>query len=68
MSFSFSINLYNTINFYSSDTYYYYGEINYRIPRYNVYVKNLRSSLYYRNKSNKFYLKSPSPDAMKVRI
>src|SRR6266536_5391760 len=68
MSFSFSINLYNTTNPYSRDTYYYYGKINYRIPRYNVYAEDLRSNLYHRNKSNKFYLKSPSPNTMEVRI
>ena len=68
MNSSFSINLYNAINPYSSDTYYYYGEIDYRVLRYNVYAKDLRSSLCYRNKSNKFYLKSPSSDTIEVRI
>ncbi|SRR6266511_1703601 len=68
MSSSFSTNLYNAINFYSSDIYYYYGEINYRIPRYNVYVKDLHNNFCYRNKSNKFYLRSPSSDIMEVRI
>ena len=68
MSFSFSINLYNTINPYSSDTYYYYEEINHRVLRYNVYAKDLRSSLCYRNESNKFYLKSPSSGVIEVRI
>jgi len=68
MSSSFSVNLYNTINPYDSDTCYYYGKINYKISRYNVYVEDLRSSLYYRNESNKFYLKSPFSSAMKVRI
>ncbi len=56
------------INPYSSDIYYYYGKINYRVSRYNVYVKDLRSSLYYRNKNNKFYLKSSSSDIMEIRI
>ncbi len=68
MSSSFSANLYNAINFYSSDIYYYYEKINYRIPRYNVYVEDLRSNLYYRNENNKFYLRFPSPDAIKMRM
>ena len=68
MSSSFSANLYNAINPYSSDTYYYCEEIDYRVSRYNVYVEDLRSSLCHRNKNNKFYLKSPSLDTMKVRI
>ena len=68
MSSSFSANLYNTINLYSSDIYYYYEEINYRVSRYYVYVEDLRSSLCYRNKDNKFYFRFPSFDAMEVRI
>ncbi len=68
MSFSFSTNLYNAINLYSGNTYYYYGKNNYRVPRYNAYVKDLRSSLYYRNKNNKFCLKSPSSGVIEVRI
>ena len=68
MSFSFFINLYNAINPYSSDICYYYGEINYRILRCDVYIKDLRSSLCYRNKSNKFYFGSPSSDAIEMRI
>ena len=68
MSSSFSVNLYNAINPYSSDTYYYYGEIDYRVPRCDVYAKDLRSSLCHRNKSNKFYFKSPFPGAMEVRM
>jgi len=68
MSFSFSVNLYNAINLYSGDTYYYYGEINYRISRYNVCVEDLRNNLYYRNKNNKFYFKSPSSGVMEVRM
>ncbi len=65
---SFSANSYNTTNPYSSDTCYYCGEIDYRVPRYNVYVEDLRSSLYHRNESNKFCLRSPSPNAIEVRI
>ncbi len=68
MSSSFFTNLYNTINPYSSDICYYYEKIDYRIPRYDVYIEDLRSSLYHRNESNKFYLNSPSPDVMEVRI
>ncbi len=68
MNSSFSINLYNTINLYSSDIYYYYEEMGYRVSRYNIYVEDLRSSLYHRNKSNKFYLGPPFSDAMEVRI
>ena len=68
MSSSFSTNSYNAIDFYSSDICYYYGEIDYRVSRCDVYVENLRSSLCYRNKSNKFYLEPPSSGAMKVRI
>ncbi len=68
MNSSFSANLYNAINLYSSDTYYYYGEIDYKVSRYNAYAEDLRSSLYYRNKNNKFYLKSPSSGAIEVRI
>jgi len=68
VSSSFFINLYNAINLYSSDICYYYGEIGYRVSRYNVYTKDLRSNLYYRNKNNKFYLKSPSFGVMEVRI
>src|SRR6266498_2509445 len=68
MSFSFFINLYNTINPYSSDIYYYYGEINYKVSRYNVYAKDLRNSLCHRNKNNKFYLRPPSSDTMEIRI
>ena len=56
------------INPYNSDTYYYYEKINHKIPRYNAYVKDLRSNLYHRNKNNKFYLKSPSPGTIEVRI
>ncbi len=68
MSSSFSANLYNTTNPYSSDTCYYYGEIGYRVSRYDVYAEDLRSSLYHRNKNNKFCLGSPSSDAMEVRM
>ena len=68
MSSSFSTNSYNTTNPYSSDICYYYGEINYKIPRYNICAEDLRSNLYYRNKNNKFYLRSPSSDAMEMRI
>ena len=45
-----------------------FEEINYKIPQYNVYVKDLRSNLYYRNENNKFYLKPPSPGAIEVRM
>ena len=68
MSSSFSANLYNAINLYSSDICYYCGKMGYRVPRYNAYVKNLRSSFCHRNKSNKFYLKSPFSGAMEVRM
>ena len=68
MSSSFSANLYNTINPYSSDTYYYYGEIDYRVPRCDVCVEDLRSSLCHRNESNKFYLRFPSSSVIEVRI
>ncbi len=68
MSFSFSVNLYNATDLYSSDIYYYYGEMGYRVPRYDVCIKNLRSSLCHRNKNNKFYLKPPSSGVMEVRM
>ncbi len=68
MNSSFSANLYNATNPYSSDIYYYYGEISYRVPRCDVYVKELRSNLCYRNESNKFYLRSPFPGVMEVRM
>jgi len=68
MSSSFSANLYNAINPYSSDIYYYCGEMGYRVPRYNVCAKDLCNSLCYRNEDNKFCLRSPSPGAMEVRI
>jgi len=68
MSFLFSINLYNATNPYSSDICYYYGEMDYRVSRYDVCVEDLRSSLCYRNESNKFYLRSPSSGVMEVRM
>ncbi len=68
MSSSFSINLYNTTNPYSSDIYYYYEEINYKVPRYNACAEDLRSNFYYRNESNKFYLKSSFFGVIKMRI
>ncbi len=68
MSFSFSVNLYNAINLYSGDTYYYYEEIGYRILRYNAYVKDLRSSLCYRNENNKVCFGLPSSDVIEVRM
>ena len=68
MNSSFSTNLYNTTNPYSSDTYYYCGEMGYRVPRCDAYIKDLRSSLCYRNKSNKFCLGPPSSGAIEVRM
>jgi len=68
VSSSFSANLYNMINPYSSDTCYYYKKIGYRVPRCDVYVEDLYSNLYHRNESNKFYLKSPSLGTIEVRM
>jgi len=68
VSSSFSANLYNAINPYSSDTCYYCGEIGYRVSRYDIYVKDLRSSLCHRNKSNKFCLRPPSSGVIEVRM
>ncbi len=68
MSFSFSANLYNAINPYSSDICYYCGEMGYRVSRYNVCAEDLRSSLYHRNENNKFYFSLSSSGAMEVRI
>ena len=68
MSSSFSANLYNAINFYSIDIYYYYGETGYRVSRCDICVKDLRSSLYYRNESNKFCFRLPSSGVIEVRI
>ncbi len=68
MNSSFFINLYNITNPYSSDICYYYGEMSYRVSRCNVYIKDLRSSLCYRNKNNKFCLGPPSFGVMEVRM
>ncbi len=68
MSSSFSVNLYNATNPYSSDICYYYGEMGYRVSRYDVYVKDLRSSLCHRNENNKFYLGSSFSGVIEVRI
>ncbi len=68
MSSSFFVNLYSATNLYSSDTYYYYEEINHKVPRCDICVKDLRSNLCYQNESNKFFFRSPSSDIMEVRI
>ncbi len=68
MSSSFSANLYNATNLYSSDTCYYCGEMGYRVLRCDVCIKDLRSSLCYRNKNNKFCFRPPSSSAMEVRM
>ncbi len=56
------------INLYNSDICYYCGEIDYKVSRCDVYAEDLRNNLYYRNKSNKFYLRSSSFSVMKVRM
>ncbi len=68
MSSSFFVNLYNATDLYSSDIYYYYGEMDHKVPRYDVYAEDLYNNLCYRNESNKFYLKSPSFGVIEVRI
>ncbi len=66
MSSSFSVNLYNAINPYSSDICYYCGEIGHRVSRCDVCVEDIRSNLYYRNESNKFCLGSSSSGVIEV--